>query len=180
MRIFIPLIFVCLCGAVAQANELLPLPGDSVLYNPYPEVEELTKSEEDAEHEELLIYGTINYSEEMPIFIGTGLVGEDYNTQKENGDKQFLEYIYQNIETCVDSVNADISMLVVSFKVTEKGLVEDIELKRGDKEGCLGQQAIRLVERMNTTFKQPWKPGEQRNKVVSCRYNLPIKIRWIK
>lgn len=183
MQIFIPLLLACLWGGTTQANELLPLPGDSVLHNYYPEVEELTKEEEweqfggNIDH---LSYGTINYSKEMPIFIGTGLVGEDYNTQKIHGDKQLLEYIHNNMKSCPDFLNQDCSLLVVSFKVTERGYVEDILLRRGNKEGCLGQQAIRLVEKMNEDIKKPWQPARYgyANKVVAARYNLPIRIRW--
>lgn len=180
MHIAITLIFGCLSIFVAQATELTTLPGDSILQNPFPEVEELTQEEEWAQFGKLLDYGTISYNEEMPIFIGKGLVGEDYNTQKTNGDQQFLEYIYKYIESCTDSLNGDLSMLVVSFKVTEEGRVDDIKLRRGNKEGCLGQQAIQLVEKMNEDFKQPWKPGRYANKVTTVRYNLPIRIRWTK
>jgi len=59
-------------------------------------------------------------------------------------------------------------VVFVNFIVTDKGLIEDVQVLKGLTPE-LDAEAVRVVQEMPT-----WVPGRQSGKAVNCRYNLPI------
>lgn len=99
--------------------------------------------------------------ETMPEFIG--------------GIDSMYRYIYKHFSKPEEAIKNNIQgRVLISFIVNQDGSLSDIKpLLPASKHLGYGieEALVELVKNMPN-----WKPGYQRNKVVKCRYTLPIKI----
>mgnify|MGYP000853792808 CR=1 FL=1 len=85
------------------------------------------------------------------------------------GNKAMYKFLGDNIIYPSAATRASVSGRVfLSFTVTEKGLIQDIQVLKGIGFGC-DAEAVRVVK----SFPK-WNPGMQDGKAVSVKYNLPI------
>jgi protein TonB len=97
------------------------------------------------------------FVEVMPEFIG--------------GPEAMNSYLKENLRYPSMAKEAKIQGLVyVSFVVTTKGTIEEIQLARG-VHPTLDTEAMRVISEM-----PPWKPGLQNSQKVSVRFTLPIRF----
>ena len=61
-------------------------------------------------------------------------------------------------------------MVVVQFVINKKGDINDVKVIKPLGGGC-DEEAVRIVNAM-----PKWKPGKQRGKSVSVRFNLPVRF----
>lgn len=87
----------------------------------------------------------------------------------EGGMKALMAYLGDNIRYPREAQKANAQGRVfVSFIVTQKGDIADVNILKGIGYGC-DEEAIRVVSRMPN-----WKPGSQSGIPVNVKYNLPI------
>ncbi len=114
-------------------------------------------------------------AEDMPRFPGC----EDLGSKKEKEEcakEKLLEFIYKNIEyPTIARENGVEGTVVISFVVEKDGRVKEAKIVREIGGGC-GDEALRVVELMNTDGKR-WTPGKQRGKPVRVMFNLPVKFK---
>ncbi|MCZ4408940.1 energy transducer TonB [Cryomorphaceae bacterium 1068] len=97
------------------------------------------------------------FVEVMPEFIG--------------GVEAMNTYLKDNLRYPSMAKEAKIQGLVyVSFVVTDKGTIEEIQVVRG-VHPSLDEEAVRVISGM-----PPWKPGLQNRQKVSVRFTLPIRF----
>lgn len=97
------------------------------------------------------------FVEVMPEFIG--------------GMEAMNKYLSDNLRYPPMAKEAKIHGLVyVSFVVTDKGTIEEIQVVRG-VHPSLDEEAVRVISSM-----PPWKPGLQNRQKVSVRFTLPIRF----
>ncbi|MCO6478530.1 MAG: TonB family protein [Phaeodactylibacter sp.] len=126
---------------------------------PEPEVEEIFK-----------------IVEEMPRFPGCEDLTASMEEKRQCANKKLLEFIYENIRyPAVARDNGIEGTVVVSFVVDQKGFVKDAQVVRDIGGGC-GQEALRIVELMNS-MPNRWTPGKQRGRAVKVLFNLPVKFK---
>lgn len=88
------------------------------------------------------------------------------------GNAALYKFISDNIKYPKEAKKNKIEgKVIVQFTVNKQGKVEDIKIVRGIGFGC-DEEVIRVVKRM-----PDWKPGKQRGKPVSVRYNLPVAFK---
>ncbi|MDD4991054.1 MAG: energy transducer TonB [Paludibacter sp.] len=144
LLLFIPMLFVCICSANAQAPvyKSVPVSTDSIR-KAKPDLDRPDKN------------GIYQVIEKMPQFPG--------------GEKALLDFISHNLKYPIDAQEKGIQgRIVVRFVVTKTGKVENVETVRAlypslDKEG------VRVVSTL-----PDWIPGEQKGEKVSVYYVLPI------
>ncbi|MEM1328792.1 MAG: TonB family protein, partial [Bacteroidota bacterium] len=117
-----------------------------------------------------------NVVDKMPRFFSKSCEKEqDDKARKKCSDTELVKYIYSNIKYPKAARQANIQgMNIVQFVVETDGTVSDITLKRDIGGGC-GEEARRVVEKMNTDGIS-WIPGEQNGEKVRVRFTLPIKF----
>lgn len=126
---------------------------------PEPEVEEIFK-----------------IVEEMPRFPGCEELTASMEEKRQCANKKLLEFIYENIRyPAVARDNGIEGTVVVSFVVDQKGYIKDAQVVRDIGGGC-GQEALRIVEMMNS-MPNRWAPGKQRGRAVKVLFNLPVKFK---
>lgn len=118
------------------------------------------------------VFGSIK--EEMPRFPGC----EKRSSRSDKiscAQKKFLEYIYSNLRYPKLAKESSIEgKCIVSFYISETGIINDIKLIRDIGAGC-GQASIEVVEKMKKDIGK-WIPGQQRGKAVKVLYTLPVKF----
>ena len=114
-------------------------------------------------------------AEQMPRFPGCEEMAGTSEEKKACADQKLLEYIYRNVRfTAAARANGIEGMVVVSFVVDRNGTIRDAEILR-DPGGGLGEQALKVVEKMNE-MDESWTPGMQAGRKVNVRYNLPVRF----
>jgi TonB family protein len=117
----------------------------------------------------------ICYFPKMPLFPGCNdnLV---YQQQKQCSDSHLTKFIYGNLRypylAWRDSVEG---MAVISFTVEKDGSVTEAEIVRDPGAGT-GTEALRIINLM-AEQNLHWTPGEQMDKPVRVRFNMPIKFK---
>lgn len=87
------------------------------------------------------------------------------------GMKELGKYLGENIRYPKEAQKANAQGRVfVSFVVTKKGDIADVNILKGIGYGC-DEEAIRVVSRMPN-----WKPGSQSGIPVNVKFNLPINF----
>ncbi len=99
-------------------------------------------------------------AEQMPQFIG--------------GETALLKFLGSNIKYPSEAIEAGTQgTLFITFVITKKGKVENVQVLRGLKgvgaKAC-ALEAVRVVKSM-----PKWKPGKDKGKKVDVQYNLPVK-----
>ena len=61
---------------------------------------------------------------------------------------------------------------VVQFIVEKDGTISNIELVRSAGDKSLDKEAVRVIKLM-----PKWKPGSQRDKIVRCKYTVPVTFK---
>ena len=61
---------------------------------------------------------------------------------------------------------------IIQFIVEKDGTISNIEVVRSAGDKSLDKEALRVVRMM-----PKWKPGSQRDKIVRCRYTLPVSFK---
>lgn len=110
--------------------------------------------------------------EEMPSF--KGCEGEG-NEQKRNQctQQKIMEFLGDNIKypQIAKEAGQD-GRVFISFVVSKSGKINDVQLLRGVAGAkTLDKEAMRVVNLL-----PDFKPGKQRGKPVSVRYNLPVNF----
>ncbi|GAB3945483.1 M56 family metallopeptidase [Spirosoma harenae] len=106
----------------------------------------------------------------------TPVVGEVYTVVEHQpefpgGMVKLGEYLGQNLKYPETAQKANVEGKVfVSFIVTTKGEIADVQLLKGIGGGC-DEEAIRVVKAMPR-----WLPGRQSGEIVNVKYNLPIRF----
>lgn len=114
-------------------------------------------------------------AEDMPRFPGCEHLGTKAEKEACARDN-LLKFIYENIEyPPIARENGVEGTVVISFVVEKDGVVRDTKIVREIGGGC-GEEALRVVELMNTSGKR-WIPGKQRGKPVRVMFNLPVKFK---
>lgn len=114
--------------------------------------------------------------EQMPRFPGCEDAGGTEAEKKQCADKKMLEFIYKNIKyPAIARENGVEGTVVVTFVVEKDGKVTDVQIVRDIGAQC-GQEAMRVVELMNTQNIK-WTPGKQRGRPVRVQFNLPVKFK---
>lgn len=113
--------------------------------------------------------------EDMPRFPGC----ENQPTKelkKTCSEQQMISYIYNNIKFPATAVENGISgNVIVQFVVNADGSIVDSKVLRDIGGGC-GEEAIRVVELMNS-MPEKWIPGKQRGRPVRVVFTLPIRFK---
>lgn len=113
--------------------------------------------------------------EQMPRFPGCEDMGGSNDEKKACADQKMLEFIYKNIRyPAIARENGIEGTVVISFVVDSDGVIQDPKIARDIGGGC-GQEAMRVVEKMND-MDQNWTPGRQRGRAVSVQFNLPVRF----
>jgi TonB family protein len=134
---------------------------------------EITK--ENADKKTLPAAPSLTTADEMPRFPGCQGLKENAKTRRVCSDQAFLTFIYHNLEYSSARENGIESMAVVSLTVTQHGTISNIELIRDPGNG-LNKEALRIVTLMNELPRR-WKAGIQKGKIVSVKFNLPIRFK---
>jgi protein TonB len=138
------------------------LPGDEASILPLPE------TREDAPKLFFIV-------EENPRFPGCETEGLSIKEKEKCARKHLLSYIYDHLTyPVIARENGVEGTVVIQFVVTEKGSIEEIQIKRDIGAGC-GSTAAKVVESMND-LPERWQPGKQRGRPVRVLYTLPVKF----
>lgn len=87
------------------------------------------------------------------------------------GNNALFKFLGDNLRYPPQAVEMDIEgMVVVQFVINKKGDINDIKIIKPLGGGC-DEEAVRIVNAM-----PKWKPGKQRGKSVSVRFNLPVRF----
>jgi periplasmic protein TonB len=87
------------------------------------------------------------------------------------GEKELFKFVSTNLNyPDIASQQGIEGIVYVTFTVEKDGSVGDIEILRGIGGGC-DEEALRVVSIMPA-----WKPGTQKGKPVSVRYNMPVRF----
>jgi TonB family protein len=110
----------------------------------------------------------IIYCGEPPLYIHPS----EQQPEFEGGQITFINFIKENLrwlnrEICLEG------KVYVSFTITTKGELIDIEIKRGLTLE-FNEEAIRVIKL--TSGK--WKAGKQNGKAVNVAYTIPIKFKF--
>lgn len=112
--------------------------------------------------------------EQMPLFPGCDELFSEAE-KRECSTKALLQFVYQNIQYPAIARESTIQGTVVIFFVIEKdGTISEAQIKR-DVGGLLGEEALRVVNLMNTQNLR-WTPGRQRGRPVRVQFHLPIRF----
>tara|TARA_B100000683_G_scaffold270903_1_gene310784 strand:+ start:655 stop:1590 length:936 start_codon:yes stop_codon:yes gene_type:complete len=113
---------------------------------------EFEPMEEEVEEEEIFMI-----VEDQPEFPG--------------GNAALFSWLGKNLRYPAQAVEMDIEgMVVVQFVINKKGEINDVKVIKPLGGGC-DEEAVRIVNAM-----PKWKPGKQRGKSVSVRFNLPVRF----
>lgn len=100
---------------------------------------------------------TVNFPDVEPEFIG--------------GEKALFQFLKKHVKYPeMQRVTGIQGTVHVTFVVGKDGKIRDIEIMRGIK--GLDEEAIRVIKMM-----PDWKPGIQKGRPVSARFNLPIRFK---
>ncbi len=87
------------------------------------------------------------------------------------GQAELFKYLQKNLEYPPLAKENNIQgRVVIEFVVDENGKITNPRVVKDIGWGC-GEAALKVVKSMPR-----WKPGKQRNKPVSVRYNLPVRF----
>jgi len=87
------------------------------------------------------------------------------------GNAALFSWLGKNLRYPAQAVEMDIEgMVVVQFVINKKGQINDVKVIKPLGGGC-DEEAVRIVNAM-----PKWKPGKQRGKAVSVRFNLPVRF----
>jgi TonB family protein len=114
--------------------------------------------------------------EEMPRF--PGCEGEEVPAEQKYdcAQRNLLSFVYDQIVYPQEAIEKELSgNVVVSFVVTDEGLVKDPKVVKDIGGGC-GEEALRVVKLMNETGLK-WRPGYKDGQPVNVEFNLPIRFK---
>ncbi|TNE81993.1 MAG: energy transducer TonB [Bacteroidetes bacterium] len=87
------------------------------------------------------------------------------------GQGELFKYLQKNLEYPPLAKENNIQgRVVIEFVIDENGRITSPRVVKDIGWGC-GEAALKVVKSMPR-----WKPGKQRNKPVSVRYNLPVRF----
>ncbi len=113
--------------------------------------------------------------EQMPRFPGCEDMAGTNEEKAACAQRKMLEFIYGNIRyPAIARENGIEGQVVISFVVDSDGVIQNPRIVRDIGGGC-GQEALRVVNKMNE-MPQKWTPGRQRGRAVSVQFNLPIRF----
>lgn len=131
---------------------------------------------------EVVAYAAETKEELPPVLLADTKSGQDNNdavfvvveSQPEypGGMGELMKFLSKNIKYPVAAQQARVQgKVVVEFLVGTDGSISDIKVKRSVNPE-LDAEAVRVIGLM-----PKWRPGEQRGKAVSVRYEMPIVFR---
>ncbi|MBR1787306.1 MAG: energy transducer TonB [Paludibacteraceae bacterium] len=89
------------------------------------------------------------------------------------GTKALMKYLSENIKyPAIARENGISGKVICTFVVNKDGSIVDVEVVRSSGESSLDKEAVRVIKSM-----PKWSPGEQRNKPVRARFNLPVSFK---
>jgi len=84
-----------------------------------------------------------------------------------------MKYASENIKyPAIARENGISGKVICTFVVNKDGSIVDVEVVRSSGESSLDKEAVRVIKSM-----PKWSPGEQRNKPVRARFNLPVSFK---
>ncbi|MDP4272619.1 MAG: TonB family protein [Bacteroidota bacterium] len=87
------------------------------------------------------------------------------------GTDKMKEYLGKTIRYPVAAQMKKVQgMVIISFVVSTKGVISDIQVVRGIGSGC-DEESVRVVESMPA-----WEPGKQGGQPVPVKFTLPIRF----
>ncbi len=155
--------------------------------------EEATPQEDLTKNEDLVdkIISTVNVDGDAPdgdnldLGVGTKTSVEELFEKTDNeifvtaeqmpqfpgGQEALIKFLSSNLHFPNSAQQKGISGVVyVSFVISSKGEVTDIQLAKGIDADC-DKEALRVIGKMPN-----WKPGKQNGRNVSVRYSLPLRF----
>lgn len=113
----------------------------------------------------------IHYREVMPIFEGC----EEATNPCDCSDKQLMNAVYTHLRYPEAAYKAGTEgMVILTFKIEKDGTISKLNLLRDPGNG-LGEEALRVLRILQKEY--TWTPARQYDKIVSVRYNLPVRFR---
>lgn len=113
--------------------------------------------------------------EQMPEFPGC----EDISSKEERklcSNNAMVTYLYENLIYPEEAiVNKTEGTCVLQFIVNTSGVITNIKIVRGLKDGC-SSAAIDVIESMNENNIK-WSPGSHNGEKVNVQKTLPIKFK---
>ncbi|MFT5648266.1 MAG: TonB family protein, partial [Aureispira sp.] len=114
-------------------------------------------------------------SDYFPRFPGCEIEGMSMEKRKLCADQKLLKFIYSNLKYPKIAFDKNITgTVIIKFTVTHKGKIKDAAIVRNIGGGC-GEEVLRIINLMNS-LPTPWVPGIIDDKLVSIKYELPIKF----
>lgn len=109
--------------------------------------------------------------DKKPLFPGCDTDGLEEEELRECSEKALLKYVYDNLEYPEEArLNAIEGHIVVSFTIGKDGTVSNPVVIHDIGGGC-AEEGLRIVNAMPR-----WRPGISDGRMVSTRFNLPIKF----
>jgi TonB family protein len=106
-----------------------------------------------------------------PVVNGEVLTLVEEVPEFKGGTKAMYKYLGENIKYPEAAERANVGGTVfVSFVVTTKGEIADVNMLKGIGFGC-DEEAMRVVRQMPR-----WTPAQHQGRVVNVKYNLPIRF----
>ncbi len=140
-------LFTLIGGIGIQAQNINPFQVDDFC------IHEEASNAPNEEQSEDVIY---TVCEDMPEFPG--------------GTEAMYKFIADNL-TYTGEINVQ-GHCLVQFIVEKDGTLSDIEVVRSAGHQSFDQEAVRVVKMM-----PKWKPGSQRDKIVRCKYTVPVTFK---
>lgn len=83
------------------------------------------------------------------------------------------DYLKQSIQYPQEALEQEMEgRVIVRMIINKDSTVSDVTVARSSGNELLDQEAVRVIEQM-----PKWSPAKNRNKVVRCRYTLPVTFR---
>ncbi|MDX1667463.1 MAG: energy transducer TonB, partial [Saprospiraceae bacterium] len=114
--------------------------------------------------------------EEMPRFPGCEALDTTAQAKIECAQKQFLAYIYRNVQYPLEARQlGNEGTVAVRFVVEKDGTISQPEILK-NVEGGLGEEAVRVISQMDD-LGLLWRPGRVEGKAVRAYVTVPVKFR---
>lgn len=116
---------------------------------------------------------TTNSIAEQIVSASEEIVVPEQMPEFEGGMEGLISFLRENVKYPQEAIDADVQgYVLVQFKVTKTGEVEDIAVKRS-VHPSLDAEAIRVIKA--TSGK--WTPGKVDGQNVSVQYSLPVSFK---
>ncbi len=133
------------------------------------------KGAANADQNQNVVDGVYKVVEQAPRFPGCEDKGTN-DEMKKCADLKMLQFLFSNIKYPVEARKNNIEgRVVVSFVVEKDGSISGAKILK-DIGGSCGDEAVRVVNLMNT-MEQKWIPGKQDGNFVPVQFNLPIAFK---